>query len=70
MLKTASGGSNFTVGLLSAIPYAAGAVAMVIVGRHSDRIGERRWHVRCARARRGGRRRAERRLLPVLPGPW
>ena len=45
MLKTASGGTNFTVGLLSAIPYAAGAVAMVIVGRHSDRAGERRWHV-------------------------
>jgi ACS family tartrate transporter-like MFS transporter len=48
MLKTASGGSDFTVGLLSAIPYAAGAVAMVIAGRHSDRTGERRWHVAVA----------------------
>jgi len=45
MLKTASGGSDLTVGLLSAIPYAGGAVAMVIAGRHSDRAGERRWHV-------------------------
>jgi MFS transporter, ACS family, tartrate transporter len=45
MLKTASGGSDFTVGLLSAIPYAAGAIAMVIVGQHSDRTDERRWHV-------------------------
>ena len=45
MLKTASGGSDFQVGLLSAIPYAAGAIAMVIVGKHSDRTGERRWHV-------------------------
>ena len=45
MLKTASGSSDFIVGLLSAIPYAAGAVAMVFVGRHSDRTGERRWHV-------------------------
>jgi MFS transporter, ACS family, tartrate transporter len=45
MLKTASGGSDFRVGLLSAIPYAVGAGAMVIVGRHSDRSGERRWHV-------------------------
>ena len=45
MIKTASGGSDFEVGLLSAIPYAAGAVAMVIAGRHSDRTGERRWHV-------------------------
>ncbi len=45
MLKTASGASDFVVGLLSAVPYAAGAVAMVVVGRHSDRTGERRWHV-------------------------
>lgn len=45
MLKTASGGSDFVVGLMSAIPYAAGAIAMVAVGRHSDRTRERRWHV-------------------------
>ena len=45
MLKTASGSSDFAVGLLSAVPYAAGAIAMVVVGRHSDRTGERRWHV-------------------------
>lgn len=45
MLKTASGGSDLTVGLLSAVPYTAGAIAMVIAGRHSDRTGERRWHV-------------------------
>jgi ACS family tartrate transporter-like MFS transporter len=44
MLKTASGAGNFAVGLLSAIPYAAGAIAMVVVGRRSDRSGERRWH--------------------------
>jgi MFS transporter, ACS family, tartrate transporter len=48
MLKTASGASDFIVGVLSAIPYAAGAVAMVVVGRHSDRTGERRWHVAAA----------------------
>ncbi len=45
MLKAASGSSDFRVGLLSAVPYAAGAIAMVVVGRHSDRTGERRWHV-------------------------
>jgi ACS family tartrate transporter-like MFS transporter len=45
MLKAASGSSDFIVGLLSTVPYAAGAMAMVIVGRHSDRTGERRWHV-------------------------
>ncbi|GAB6125722.1 MFS transporter [Humidesulfovibrio idahonensis] len=32
------------VGLLSAIPYLGGAVGMVLVGRHSDATGERRWH--------------------------
>src|SRR5262249_57307529 len=44
MLKTSSGASDFVVGLLSAIPYAAGAIALVVAGRHSDRTGERRWH--------------------------
>jgi MFS transporter, ACS family, tartrate transporter len=48
MIKTASRGSDFTVGVLTAIPYAAGAIAMVIAGRHSDRTGERRWHVATA----------------------
>src|SRR3954466_11322100 len=45
MLKRASGASDFVVGLLSAVPYAAGAIARVVAGRHSDRTGERRWHV-------------------------
>src|SRR5262249_15735634 len=40
-----SGASDFEVGLLSAIPYAVAALAMVAVGRHSDRTGERRWHI-------------------------
>ncbi|MGH9387939.1 MAG: MFS transporter [Vicinamibacterales bacterium] len=34
-----------TVVLLSAIPYVVAAVGMVIIGTHSDRSGERRWHV-------------------------
>jgi len=45
MLKSATGAGNFVVGLLAAIPYSVGAVAMIVVGRHSDRTGERRWHV-------------------------
>src|SRR4029079_1387909 len=45
IIKTASGKGDAVVGLLTAIPYAAGAVAMVLAGRHSDRTGERRWHV-------------------------
>ncbi|MFO1319811.1 MAG: MFS transporter [Burkholderiales bacterium] len=33
------------VGLLSMIPWGVAAVSMVLVGSHSDRTGERRWHV-------------------------
>jgi sugar phosphate permease len=45
----ASGVSNpLDIGLLSAIPYAAAAVAMVVTGRHSDSSGERRWHLSMA----------------------
>jgi MFS family permease len=36
---------SFHIGLLTAIPWAAGAIAMVVVGHHSDRTGERRWHI-------------------------
>jgi len=34
----------FKVGLISMIPWGIAAVAMVVVGGHSDRTGERRWH--------------------------
>lgn len=50
MLETASGATAFGVGLLSAVPYAVGAVAMVAVGRHSDRTRERRRHIAVAAA--------------------
>jgi sugar phosphate permease len=33
------------IGLLTTIPWAVGAIAMVLVGHHSDVTGERRWHV-------------------------
>ena len=33
------------IGLLTAIPFAFGAVAMVLVARSSDRNRERRWHI-------------------------
>jgi MFS transporter, ACS family, tartrate transporter len=45
IVKSVSGASDFLVGVLSAIPYAVAAVAMVVVGRHSDKTGERRWHI-------------------------
>jgi D-galactonate transporter len=35
----------FDVGLLSAIPWAFGALAMVLVSRSGDRHQERRWHI-------------------------
>ena len=44
MIKSLSGVSNFVIGALSAIPYVAAALTMVVVGMHSDRSGERRWH--------------------------
>jgi MFS family permease len=33
------------IGLISAIPWGVAAIAMVVNGRHSDRTGERCWHV-------------------------
>lgn len=38
----------FDIGLLTAIPYGVAALAMILVARHSDRTGERRWHVALA----------------------
>ncbi len=32
-------------GLLTAVPYLAGGVGMIVIGRHSDAVGERRWHL-------------------------
>ncbi len=53
----------FTIGLVSTIPWGVAAVAMVLVGRHSDRTGERRWHIAIPAGVGGGL------LLPVgAPG--
>jgi ACS family tartrate transporter-like MFS transporter len=40
-----SGYSNFTVSMISALPYAAAAVGMVLIGASSDRRGERLLHI-------------------------
>jgi ACS family tartrate transporter-like MFS transporter len=37
--------SKFKIGLLGAIPSTVTIVAMVLIGKHSDHTGERRWHV-------------------------
>ena len=36
--------SDFTIGLLAALPYVVGVVVTILVGRHSDRHLERRYH--------------------------
>jgi sugar phosphate permease len=46
IIRAAAGGSSDTrTGVLTAIPYGVAALGMVMVGRHSDRTGERRWHI-------------------------
>ena len=48
IIKEFSGMSDAVVGWINAIPYMAAAVIMLVVGRHSDRTGERRGHVAVA----------------------
>jgi MFS transporter, ACS family, tartrate transporter len=45
IVRRLSGGSDLSVGLLTAIPFAAAAAAMVMVAARSDRGGERRRYV-------------------------
>jgi len=45
IVKGLSGFTNVEVGLISALPYIAAAVGMVLIGRSSDRSGERFMHV-------------------------
>jgi ACS family tartrate transporter-like MFS transporter len=44
VLKSQSGFSDMRVGMLGAVPYVVGLVAMLFNGWHSDRSRERRWH--------------------------
>ncbi len=45
ILQDASGSSGYGLSTLTAIPFVAALVAMVLIGRHSDRTGERKRHV-------------------------
>jgi MFS family permease len=45
LVKASGVSDTFHIGLLSAIPYGAGAIAMLMVGHSSDKRGERRWHL-------------------------
>ena len=44
IVKAFGGLSNFQVGLVTALPYAVGAISMILWSRHSDRTHERKWH--------------------------
>jgi len=44
VIRALSGLSYFTTGVVATIPFLVTAVLMVLVGMHSDRTGERRWH--------------------------
>lgn len=44
IIKAAGVKDTMQIGLYSAIPYVAAAIAMTVVGRSSDRHGERRYH--------------------------
>jgi MFS transporter, ACS family, tartrate transporter len=44
-LQSLTGLPNFLLGLLSAVPYLAAAILMVLIGSHSDRTAERRRHI-------------------------
>ncbi|GGY28656.1 MFS transporter [Pseudoduganella albidiflava] len=48
LLKNSGVRDVFHIGLLTAIPYGVAAVVMVLAARHSDRSGERRWHIAIA----------------------
>jgi sugar phosphate permease len=45
IIRAAAGGSDVMTGVFAGVPYAIAASGMVVVGRHSDRTGERRWHI-------------------------
>jgi ACS family tartrate transporter-like MFS transporter len=45
ILKGFGGISDLRVGMLSALPFLTAAIVMVMVARHSDSNGERRWHL-------------------------
>ena len=46
IIKEQSGWTDdWAVGLATAVPYLAAIATMVLVGAHSDRSGERQWHV-------------------------
>jgi ACS family tartrate transporter-like MFS transporter len=44
IVKAFGGLGNVEIGLITALPYAVGAIGMILWSRHSDATGERKWH--------------------------
>ncbi|HKH99069.1 MAG TPA: MFS transporter [Candidatus Sulfotelmatobacter sp.] len=44
VIRAVSGLSYIWTGVVAAVPFLVAAIVMVLVGMHSDRSGERRWH--------------------------
>jgi sugar phosphate permease len=45
IIKNTLSTDQFTIGLLTMIPWGVTAIAMVLIGRHSDKTGERTYHI-------------------------
>jgi len=45
LIRSLSGVGTVSIGWLSAIPYAAALIVMVLAGAHADKSGEHRWHI-------------------------
>jgi ACS family tartrate transporter-like MFS transporter len=45
ILREVSGYEGWKLSMITAIPFVGALIGMVVVGRHSDRTGDRKWHV-------------------------
>jgi ACS family tartrate transporter-like MFS transporter len=44
ILRDVSGYKGFKLSLITMLPFIVALIAMILIGRHSDRTGERKWH--------------------------
>ena len=47
IMRDVSGVRGWKLSVMTAVPFVAALAGMVLVGRHSDRTGDRKWHVAC-----------------------
>jgi ACS family tartrate transporter-like MFS transporter len=45
ILREVSGYEGWKLSMITTIPFVAALIGMVLIGRHSDRTGDRKWHV-------------------------